>query len=71
VHGLDVEGLLAVPALGSAQVDVVEVVRAGHDLGELAGLEQGLLVHLVVLLGVGVSQKQTDASIPAVQKCVK
>ena len=35
-----------------------EVVRAGHDLGELAGLEQGLVVHQVVLLGVGVDRRR-------------
>ena len=52
VHGLDVEGLLAVPALRSAQVGMIEAVRVGHDLGELAALEQGLVVHLAVLLGV-------------------
>ncbi len=54
VHRLDVEGLLAVPALGAAQFDLVEAVPVRHDLGELAGREQGLVVYLVVLLGVGV-----------------
>ena len=37
MHGLDVEGLLAVPALRPALVDLVEAVRAGGDLAELAG----------------------------------
>jgi hypothetical protein len=52
VHGLNVEGLLAVPALRPAQVDVVEPVRAGDDLAELAGPEPRLVVDAVVDLGV-------------------
>jgi hypothetical protein len=58
VHGLDVERLLAVPALRIAQVLLAETVRGGHDLGELAALEQGLVVHLVVLLGVLVDRRR-------------
>ena len=50
VHGLDVECLLAVPALRAAQREVVEVLR--QDLAELAGLERRLRVDRVVLLGV-------------------
>ena len=58
VHRLDVEGLLAVPALGIAHIGLVEAVRGRHDLGELARLEQRLVVHLVVLLGVLVDRRR-------------
>ncbi len=68
VHGLDVEGLLAVPALRSAQVLGVVAVRLRGDLRVLARLEQRLAVHLVVLLrvlehrrrGVGVGDGHGD-----------
>ena len=68
VHGLDVEGLLAVPALRPAQAGVVVAVRFRGDLGELTRREQRLVVDLVVLLcvvedrrrGVGVGDGHGD-----------
>ena len=52
MHGLDVERLLAVPAVTAALVDEVVAVGRRGDLAELARLEQRLVVHLVVLLRV-------------------
>src|SRR5690242_14198734 len=52
VHGLDVERLLAVPAVPAALVDQVEVIRPRDDLRELARLELRLVVDLAVLLGI-------------------
>ena len=52
VDGLDIEGFLPVPALRAAQGGLIEAVRAGSDLSELARKEHGLVVDLVVQLGV-------------------
>ena len=41
MDGLDVEGLLAVPALRPARGLLVVAIRCGRVLGELAGREPG------------------------------